>query len=51
MSDQNSSPDNIVRPEDLMVELNLKKSTYYDDLNYLGIKADKDEEKKVYLIT
>jgi hypothetical protein len=49
MSDQNSSPDNLVRPEDLMAELNLKKSTYYDDLNYLGIKAEKDEEKKVYL--
>jgi hypothetical protein len=49
MSDQNSSPDNIIRPDDLMVELDLKKSTYYDDLNYLGIKADKDEDKKAYL--
>ncbi|HEY9767010.1 MAG TPA: hypothetical protein V6C71_00705 [Coleofasciculaceae cyanobacterium] len=49
MSDQNSSPDNIVRPEDLMAELDLKKSTYYDDLNYLGISANKDENKKAYL--
>lgn len=49
MSDQNSSPDNIVRPEDLMAELDLKKSTYYDDLNYLNIKADKDENQRAYL--
>jgi hypothetical protein len=49
MSDQNSSPDNIVRPEDLMAELDLKKSTYYDDLNYLNISANKDENKKAYL--
>ena len=49
MSDQNSSVDNIVRPDDLMAELDLKKSTYYDDLNYLGIKADKDENQRAYL--
>jgi hypothetical protein len=49
MSDQNSSHDDFVRPEDLMDELNLKKSTYYDDLNYLDIKADKDENKNAYL--
>ncbi len=49
MSDQNSSPDNIVRPEELMAELDLKKSTYYDDLSYLGIKADKDENQRAYL--
>lgn len=49
MSDQNSSADNIVRPEDLMAELDLKKSTYYDDLNYLNIKADKDENQRAYL--
>ncbi|MGV2831673.1 hypothetical protein [Myxosarcina sp. GI1(2024)] len=49
MSDQNSSLDNIVRPEELMAELDLKKSTYYDDLNYLGIKADKDENQRAYL--
>ena len=49
MSDQNSSPDNIVRPDDLMTELDLKKSTYYDDLKFLGITASKDENKKAYL--
>lgn len=49
MNDQNSSPDNIVRPEELMAELDLKKSTYYDDLSYLGIKADKDENQRTYL--
>jgi hypothetical protein len=49
MNDQNSSVDNLVRPEDLMAELDLKKSTYYDDLNYLSISANKDENKKAYL--
>lgn len=51
MSNQNSSTDNIVRPDDLMTELDLKKSTYYDDLKFLGITADKDENKKAYLTT
>ena len=49
MSNQNSSVDNIVRPDDLMAELDLKKSTYYDDLKFLGITASKDENKKAYL--
>ena len=49
MIDQNSSTDNIVRPDDLMAELDLKKSTYYDELKYLGITASKDENKKAYL--
>ena len=49
MIDQNSSIDNIVRPDDLMVELDLKKSTYYDDLKFLDITASKDENKKAYL--
>lgn len=49
MSDQNCSVDNLVRPDDLMAELDLKKSTYYDDLNYLNITANKDENKKAYL--
>ena len=51
MSNQNSSTDNIVRPDDLMAELDLKKSTYYDDLKFLGITAGKDENKKAYLTT
>ena len=52
MTNQNSSPDqldNIVRPDDLMAELNLKSSTYYDDLKHLDIKAEKDENGKAYL--
>ena len=49
MSDHNSSLDNIVRPDDLMAEINLKKSTYYDDLKFLDITASKDENKKAYL--
>ena len=49
MNDQNSTPDNIVRPSDLMEELDIKKSTYYGDLEYLDIKAEKDESGKSYL--
>lgn len=49
MNDQNSTPDNIVRPDDLMAELDIKKSTYYGDLEYLDIKASKDESRKSYL--
>ena len=49
MNDQNSRPDNLVRPDDLMAELDLKKSTYYDDLKFLDITASKDENKKAYL--
>ncbi len=49
MNDQNSTPDNIVRPSDLMAELDIKKSTYYGDLEYLDIKAGKDESGKTYL--
>ncbi|MGB5711202.1 MAG: hypothetical protein WBM44_09875, partial [Waterburya sp.] len=49
MIDQNSAPDNVVRPDDLMAELELKKTAYYDDLKYLGITASKDENKKAYL--
>ena len=37
---QNSVPTNLVRPEDLMQELGIKKDAYYADLNYLGIKGD-----------
>ena len=49
MDIQDSSTVNVVRPDDLMAELDLKKSTYYDDLKYLGITAEKDENKKAYL--
>lgn len=49
MTDQNSSTISMIRPDDLMAELNLKKSTYYDDLKSLDITASKDENKKAYL--
>ncbi|MDJ0901579.1 MAG: hypothetical protein QNJ55_22505 [Xenococcus sp. MO_188.B8] len=49
MTDQNSRPNNSIRPEALQAELSIKSSTYYDDLSYLGIKADKDDNNKPYL--
>jgi hypothetical protein len=49
MSDQNSSQPHRIRPDDLMQELGIKKDTYYADLNYLEIKASKDENGKAYL--
>lgn len=49
MSNQNSSLNNIIRPEELITELGVSKATYYEDLSYLGIKASKDENKKAYL--
>ena len=49
MTDQNSSTINVIRPDELMAELDLKKSTYYDDLKFLDITASKDENKKAYL--
>ena len=49
MIDQNSTPNNSIRPEALQAELSIKKATYYDDLSHLGIRADKDAEGKAYL--
>ena len=49
MTNQNSTANSRIRPSDLMDELNIKKSTYYGDLEYLGIKADKDENQNAYL--
>lgn len=46
---QNSAPSETIRPEELMDELGVKKDTYYADLKYLGIKADKDEQGFAYL--
>jgi len=39
----------MIRPEELMEELGIKKDTYYGDLNYLKIKAAKDYNGKAYL--
>jgi hypothetical protein len=46
---QNSALSEAIRPEDLMDELSIKKDAYYADLNYLGIKPQKDSEGKAYL--
>ena len=46
---QNSVPDNSIRPDELMSELDIKKDAYYKDLSYLDIKPSKDSEGKSYL--
>jgi hypothetical protein len=38
-----------IRPEELMAELDIKKSKYYEVLKELNIKADKDSNQKSYL--
>lgn len=49
MNVENSQPVSMIRPEDLMEELNIKKDTYYRDINYLGIEAQRDSEGKLFL--
>lgn|GEM_PF-973520 len=49
MSDQNSTVNNLIRPEALQDELGVKRATYYDDLKHLKIKAAKDEDGKAFL--
>ena len=49
MNERNSSPVDMVRPDDLMAELDVKSSTYYEDLKFLDITASKDENNKAYL--
>lgn len=50
MSDEsNSVVESQVRPDDLMAEFGIRKDTYYDDLKFLGIRAEKDEDGKAYL--
>jgi hypothetical protein len=46
---QNSAPNNSIRPDELMVELGIKKDAYYKDLSYLDITPEKDSEGKCYL--
>ena len=38
-----------IRPEDLMTELGIKKSKYYQVISQLEIKADRDSSNKSYL--
>ncbi len=49
MTHQNSDPNNSIRPEALQSELSIGRDTYYSDLKHLEIKADKDDDGKVYL--
>lgn len=49
MADQNSVVTPQIRPDDLMSELGIGKDTYYDDLKFLGLRAEKDSEGKAYL--
>jgi hypothetical protein len=46
---QNSAPNNSIRPDELMVELGIKKDAYYKDISYLEITPEKDSEGKCYL--
>ncbi len=39
----------LINPTDLMAELGIKKDVYYLDLQFLGIKAIKGEDRKAYL--
>lgn len=38
-----------IRPEELMEELGIKKTAYYDDLDFLGIKLEKDGNGRVFM--
>lgn len=49
MTDWNSTVEHQLRPDELMAELEIKKQTYYNYLDHLGIKAGKDSKGKVYL--
>ncbi len=49
MTQQNSTEITMIRPDELMAELGIKKSKYYEILKDLGIKASKDSSKKSYL--
>ena len=46
---ENSLPLSLVRPEELMEELGIKKDSYYRDIRFLNIKPIRDEEGKVWL--
>jgi hypothetical protein len=49
MTTQNSTENQTISPEVLMLELGIKKSKYYEILKHLDIKADKDSEGKATL--
>lgn len=49
MTNQNSTVEHQIRPEQLQEELGIKKDAYYAYLKHLGIKASKDSNGKAYL--
>ena len=49
MSNRNSDVLNPIRPDDLQQELSIGRDAYYEDLKFLGIKAEKDSTGKAYL--
>lgn len=49
MTEQNSVVVPQIRPEQAMEQLGIKKDAYYEDLKFLGIKANRDSEGKSYL--
>ncbi|MBE9171465.1 hypothetical protein IQ238_29595 [Pleurocapsales cyanobacterium LEGE 06147] len=46
---QNSATENPTRPEDLQKKYSIKREAYYNRLNFLGIKANKDSNGRAYL--
>ena len=49
MTDQNSTTEHQLRPDELMAELDIKKQAYYNYLKHLDMKAEKDSKGKAYL--
>ena len=49
MTEQNSTVEHQLRPDELIAELSIGKQTYYNYLKHLGIKAGKDSKGKAYL--
>lgn len=48
MSENNLQPETM-RPEELMLELGIKKTAFYEDLKYLRLELDKDSQGRTYL--
>lgn len=49
MTDQNSTVERQIRPDEAMELLGVKKDAYYARLKFLGIKTEKDKDGKAYL--
>jgi hypothetical protein len=46
---QNSAPTETITPEELQIELGIKKDAYYKDVNYLNLNVKTDSEGRVFL--